>query len=53
MDLDGAGKGKAGITCNRCGGKGHFARDCPSKPMSGFEAKVEPIELDEEELDVK
>ncbi|GAB1527154.1 hypothetical protein RhiTH_010329 [Rhizoctonia solani] len=39
MDLD--GKGFANITCHVCGGKGHFARNCPSKPMSGHVANVE------------
>ncbi|KAF8709632.1 Retrotransposon gag protein, partial [Rhizoctonia solani] len=38
MDLD--GRGFANITCHMCGGKGHFARNCPSKPMSGHVANV-------------
>ncbi|GAB1522868.1 hypothetical protein RhiTH_005993 [Rhizoctonia solani] len=39
MDLD--GRGFANLTCHICGGKGHFARSCPSKPMSGHVANVE------------
>ncbi|CCO36182.1 hypothetical protein BN14_10310 [Rhizoctonia solani AG-1 IB] len=38
MDLDGRGIGS--VTCNNCGGKGHFARACPSKAMSGHVAEV-------------
>ncbi|GAB1520508.1 hypothetical protein RhiTH_003585 [Rhizoctonia solani] len=39
MDLD--GRGFSNLTCHICGGKGHFARSCPSKPMSGHVANVE------------
>ncbi|KAF8757113.1 hypothetical protein RHS01_03965 [Rhizoctonia solani] len=39
MDLD--GRGFANLTCHVCGGKGHFAQNCPSKPMSGHVANVE------------
>ncbi|GAB1526963.1 hypothetical protein RhiTH_010137 [Rhizoctonia solani] len=39
MDLD--GRGFANLTCHICGGKGHFARSCPSKPMLGHVANVE------------
>ncbi|QRW17619.1 Retrotransposon gag protein [Rhizoctonia solani] len=39
MDLD--GRGFSNLTCHVCGGKGHFARSCPSKPMSGHVANVE------------
>jgi hypothetical protein len=35
MDLDAAGKGKKPIVCHNCGGKGHYANACPSKPYSG------------------
>ncbi|GAB1528091.1 hypothetical protein RhiTH_011282 [Rhizoctonia solani] len=38
MDLD--GRGFSNLTCHICGGKGHFARSCPSKPMSGHVANV-------------
>ncbi|QRW18203.1 Zinc finger, CCHC-type [Rhizoctonia solani] len=38
QDLD--GRGFANLTCHVCGGKGHFARNCPSKPMSGHVANV-------------
>ncbi|QRW26436.1 Retrotransposon gag protein [Rhizoctonia solani] len=38
MDLD--GRGLANLTCHVCSGKGHFARNCPSKPMSGHVANV-------------
>ncbi|GAB1525778.1 hypothetical protein RhiTH_008944 [Rhizoctonia solani] len=39
MDLD--GRGFANLTCHVCSGKGHFAHNCPSKPMSGHVANVE------------
>ncbi|GAB1527282.1 hypothetical protein RhiTH_010457 [Rhizoctonia solani] len=39
MDLD--GRGFSNLTCHVCGGKGHFVRNCPSKPMSGHVANVE------------
>ncbi|GAB1523810.1 hypothetical protein RhiTH_006960 [Rhizoctonia solani] len=39
MDLD--GRGLAHLTCHVCGGKGHFACNCPSKPISGHVANVE------------
>ncbi|QRW15572.1 Retrotransposon gag protein [Rhizoctonia solani] len=39
MDLD--GRGFSNLTCHVCGGKGHFARNCPSEPMSGHVANVE------------
>ncbi|KAF8687107.1 Retrotransposon gag protein, partial [Rhizoctonia solani] len=39
MDLD--GRGFTSLTCHVCRGKGHFARNCPSKPMSGHVANVE------------
>ncbi|QRV81755.1 Retrotransposon gag protein [Ceratobasidium sp. AG-Ba] len=42
MELDGK-KRTGGITCLRCQGKGHMARDCPSKPISGYEAKIEEV----------
>ncbi|KAF8703919.1 hypothetical protein RHS03_06157, partial [Rhizoctonia solani] len=48
MDLD--GRGFSNLTCHVCGGKGHFARNCPSKPMSGHVANVEwPWERPEKE----
>ncbi|KAG8749110.1 hypothetical protein FRC12_013568 [Ceratobasidium sp. 428] len=50
MDLDANGKGKGFLYCNNCKGKGHFAKDCPSKPMSGFAAEVEEPKSAEEEL---
>ncbi|GAB1526606.1 hypothetical protein RhiTH_009775 [Rhizoctonia solani] len=39
MDLD--GRSFSNLTCHICGGKGHFARSCPSKPMSGHVANIE------------
>ncbi|QRW24094.1 Retrotransposon gag protein [Rhizoctonia solani] len=39
MDLD--GKGFASVMCHMCSGKGHFACNCPSKPMSGHVANIE------------
>ncbi|QRW05899.1 Retrotransposon gag protein [Ceratobasidium sp. AG-Ba] len=53
MDLDGE-KRAGGIVCLRCQGKGHMARDCPSKPISGYKAKIEEVkEPDSEEESVK
>ncbi|QRW03346.1 Retrotransposon gag protein [Ceratobasidium sp. AG-Ba] len=52
MELDGE-KRTGGITCLRCQGKGHMARDCPSKPISGYEAKIEEVkepDLDDESV---
>ena len=42
MELDGQNR-LANITCNQCGGKGHLAKDCPLKPLSGYEAKIEEV----------
>ncbi|KAF8694174.1 hypothetical protein RHS03_08218, partial [Rhizoctonia solani] len=39
MDLD--GKGFASVMCHVCGGKGHFACNCPLKSMLGHVANVE------------
>ncbi|QRW23201.1 Retrotransposon gag protein [Rhizoctonia solani] len=39
MDLD--GRGFTNLTCHVCRGKGHFACNCPSKPMSGHVANIE------------
>ncbi|KAG8725229.1 hypothetical protein FRC12_003104 [Ceratobasidium sp. 428] len=50
MDLDANSKGKGSMYCNNCKGKGHFAKDCPSKPMSGFAVEVEEPKSDKEEL---
>ena len=47
MDLD--GRGFANATCYHCGGKGHLAHVCPSKPLLGNEAKVEELKSDDEE----
>ncbi|QRV83624.1 Retrotransposon gag protein [Ceratobasidium sp. AG-Ba] len=53
MELDGE-KRTGGITCLRCQGKGHMARDCPSKPISGYEAKIEEVkEPDSDDESVK
>jgi hypothetical protein len=30
-------------TCNICGGRGHFAKVCPSRATSGYEATVEEV----------
>jgi hypothetical protein len=43
MDLDSANKGKTVRTCNICGGKGHFAKVCPSRATSGYEATNEEV----------
>ncbi|KAB5587753.1 Retrotransposable element Tf2 [Ceratobasidium theobromae] len=47
MDIS-AEKGKAAIICNKCGGKGHFAKLCPTKSYSG-NALVSDEDTDEEE----
>ncbi|QRV90598.1 hypothetical protein RhiJN_18616 [Ceratobasidium sp. AG-Ba] len=40
--------------CLRCQGKGHMACDCPSKPISGFEAQIEEVkEADSDDESVK
>ncbi|KAH7338700.1 hypothetical protein B0J17DRAFT_767774 [Rhizoctonia solani] len=46
MELD--GKGLSGVVCHICQGKGHFARVCPSKNISGNEAQVVEVESEEE-----
>jgi hypothetical protein len=50
MDLDNAGKGKGKIICNRCGGKGHIAKECPSTPMSGHEINSDEGSDDDESV---
>ncbi|QRV90363.1 Retrotransposon gag protein [Ceratobasidium sp. AG-Ba] len=53
MELD-SERRSGGITCLRCQGKGHMARDCPSKPISGFEARIEEVkEPDSDDESVK
>ncbi|QRV93541.1 Retrotransposon gag protein [Ceratobasidium sp. AG-Ba] len=53
MELDGERR-SGGITCLRCQGKGHMARDCPSKPISGFKAQIEEVkEPDSDDESVK
>ncbi|QRV96364.1 Retrotransposon gag protein [Ceratobasidium sp. AG-Ba] len=49
MDIDNAGKGKKTVICNKCGGKGHWANQCPSKEISGYEAFVEDPDTSDEE----
>ncbi|QRV82689.1 hypothetical protein RhiJN_10704 [Ceratobasidium sp. AG-Ba] len=53
MELDGE-KRTGGIICLCCQGKGHMARNCPSKPISGYEAKIEEVkEPDSDDESVK
>ncbi|QRV96856.1 Retrotransposon gag protein [Ceratobasidium sp. AG-Ba] len=53
MELDGERR-KGEITCLRCQGKGHMARDCPSKPILGYEARIEEVkEPDSDDESVK
>ncbi|KAF8736660.1 hypothetical protein RHS02_06249, partial [Rhizoctonia solani] len=47
MDLDSASsKGKKPIICATCGGRGHYANQCPSKSYSGHEAHISEDELE-------
>ncbi|QRV95315.1 Retrotransposon gag protein [Ceratobasidium sp. AG-Ba] len=50
MDLDNAGKGKKPVICNKCGEKGHWANQRPSKEISGYEAIVRDPDTSDEEL---
>ena len=38
----------SGVQCFRCGGKGHFARDCPTQGDNRFDRRVdkEPTEME-------
>ncbi|KAG9074567.1 hypothetical protein FS749_013849 [Ceratobasidium sp. UAMH 11750] len=49
MDLDSANQSCPPFTCHNYGGKGHMARECPSKGLLGHEAKIEEIISEEEE----
>ena len=51
MDIDSANKGKGVPTCNICGGKGHFAKVCPSKGFSGYKVTMEEDEEEVEEIE--
>jgi hypothetical protein len=50
MDIDAAGKGKKPIVCNNCGGKGHYANACPSRPFSGQGAEILESESENEDI---
>ncbi|QRW27803.1 Transposon Tf2-7 polyprotein [Rhizoctonia solani] len=50
MDLDSAGKGKKPIVCSTCGGKGHYASQCPSNTYSGYEAHLSENESENGDL---
>ncbi|GAB1527774.1 hypothetical protein RhiTH_010962 [Rhizoctonia solani] len=51
MDLDSASsKGKKPIICATCGGRGHYANQCPSKSYSGHEAHISEDELENGDL---
>ncbi|GAB1527739.1 hypothetical protein RhiTH_010927 [Rhizoctonia solani] len=51
MDLDSASsKGKKPIICATCGGRGHYANQCPSKSYSGHEAHISEDESENGDL---
>ncbi|GAB1526616.1 hypothetical protein RhiTH_009785 [Rhizoctonia solani] len=51
MDLDSASsKGKKPIISATCGGRGHYANQCPSKSYSGHEAHISEDELENGDL---
>jgi hypothetical protein len=49
MDVDAAGKSKQPLVCSNCGGRGHFAKNCPSKSYSGQGAHISDDEDSEKE----
>ncbi|KAJ1300966.1 hypothetical protein OPQ81_003391 [Rhizoctonia solani] len=50
MDLDSVGRNKKPVICSTCGGKGHYASQCPSKSFSGHEANLSGDESEKEDL---
>ncbi|KAJ1308155.1 hypothetical protein OPQ81_003871 [Rhizoctonia solani] len=53
MDLDSASNwGKKPIICNTCGGKGHYANQCPSKSLLGQGAELDSSNSDSEKEDL-
>jgi hypothetical protein len=48
MDIDAAGAAGSRV-CHKCGGKGHFAKECPLHAYSGHTVTVEEIEESDEE----
>lgn len=49
MELDATNKGKGVLSCHVCRGRGHFARECPSRPVSGHEARIDEVGSGDEE----
>ncbi|CAE6469155.1 unnamed protein product [Rhizoctonia solani] len=47
MDLDSAGSGKKPTVCSRCGGRGHYASQCPTK--TSYSAQEAHLSEDESE----
>ena len=50
MDLDAAGNGKKPVICNNCGGRGHYASNCPSSKSYSGQGLESDDESEKEDL---